>query len=180
MRTFRPPIYGLVAEFENEKDLLASARVAHEAGYVSLDAYSPMPVEGLADALGFHHTRLPWVIFAGGTLGALTGFFMQLYAAAIDYPLNIGGRPLNSWPAFVPITFELTILGAALFAVFGLLAMNGLPAPYHPLFNVPRFALASRELFFLCIKSKDPKFDRAATRRFLESLGPAAVTEVDW
>jgi hypothetical protein len=179
-RGARPPIYGMLAEFEDKERLLEAAHAASAAGYHALDAYTPLPVEGLADAIGFHHTRLPWVVFAGAAIGALGGFGMQLYASAVHYPLNIGGRPLNSWPAFIPITFELTVLGASLFAVFGLLALNGLPTPYHPLFNVDRFELASREALFLCIKSKDPKFDRADARAFLESLGPRAVWEVPW
>ncbi|MGH9441733.1 MAG: DUF3341 domain-containing protein [Thermoanaerobaculia bacterium] len=176
----RPPVYGLLAEFERPEDLLAAARRAREEGFRAVDAYTPMPVEGLADAIGFRHTRLPWVVFAGGALGALGGFFLQFYAAAVSYPLNVGGRPLNSWPAFIPITFELTILGASTFAFFGLLAMNGLPTPYHPLFNVDRFDRASRDRFFLCIKSKDPSFDRDRTREFLESLASDGVSEVDW
>jgi hypothetical protein len=176
----RPPFYGLVAEFESPEELLAAAHRTREEGFRAVDAYTPMPVPGLSEAIGFRHTRLPWVVFAGGAIGALTGFFLQLYAAAVDYPLNVGGRPLNSWPAFVPITFELTILGAATFAFFGLLALNGLPTPYHPLFNVDRFALASRERFFLCVKSKDPKFDLGLTREFLESLDPHGLSEVPW
>jgi hypothetical protein len=180
VRNGRPPLYGLLAEFEHEDDLLVAARRAQVEGYRALDAYTPFPVEGLHEAIGFHHTRLPYVVLAGGILGALTGFFLQLYATAVDYPQNVGGRPLNSWPAFIPITFELSILGASLFAVFGLLALNGLPTPYHPLFNVPRFELASRDRFFLCIKSKDPRFDRLETRRYLESLSPHAISEVEW
>ena len=179
-RAGRPPVYGVLAEFEDRERLLEAAQAASGAGFVALDAYTPLPVEGLADAIGFHHTRLPWVVFAGGALGALTGFGMQLYASAVHYPQNIGGRPLNSWPAFIPITFELTVLGASLFAVFGLLALNARPTPYHPLFNVDRFELASREALFLCVKSRDPKFDRSATRAFLESLAPKGVWEVPW
>jgi hypothetical protein len=173
-------MYGLLAEFEDRDALLTAARATSAAGYRAIDAYTPLPVEGLSEAIGFRHTRLPWVVLTGGVIGAFAGFGMQLYASAVHYPINVGGRPLNSWPAFIPITFELTILGASLFAVFGLLALNGLPTPYHPLFNVDRFELASREALFLCIKSKDPKFDRAATRSFLESLGPRAIFEVGW
>jgi hypothetical protein len=176
----RPPLYGLLAEFEDRETLLAAARTTREAGYRSIDAYTPLPVEGLSEAIGFRHTRLPWVVFAGAVLGALAGFGMQLYASAVYYPLNVGGRPYNSWPAFIPITFELTILGASLFAVFGLLALNGLPTPYHPLFNVDRFELASREALFLVVKSKDPRFDLRDTRRFLESLSPREIFEVGW
>ena len=180
MRTDRPSVYGLLAEFETPEELLEAAHRTCEAGFRSVDAYSPMPVEGLADAIGFRHTRLPWVVFAGGAIGALTGFFLQFYASGVHYPLNVGGRPFNSWPAFIPITFELTILGAASFAFFGLLAMNGLPTPYHPLFNVDRFERASRDRFFLCVKSKDPSFDLERTREFLESLSPFGVAEVEW
>ena len=176
----RPPLYGLLAEFPDRETLLAAARATSAAGYRSIDAYTPLPVEGLSEAIGFRHTRLPWVVFAGAVLGALGGFGMQLYASAVHYPVNIGGRPYNSWPAFIPITFELTILGAATFAVFGLLALNGLPTPYHPLFNVDRFELASREALFLCVKSKDPKFDLRDTRHFLESLSPREIFEVGW
>lgn len=178
--TPRPPIYGLLAEFADRDALLDAARRTSGAGYRAIDAYTPLPVEGLSDAIGFRHTRLPWVVLTGGAFGAITGFGLQLYAAGVSYPVNVGGRPFNSWPAFVPITFELTILGAAFFAFFGLLALNGLPTPYHPLFNVDRFELASREALFLCVKSKDPKFDLRETRNFLDSLSPLGVWEVGW
>jgi Protein of unknown function (DUF3341) len=174
----RPPIYGLMAEFESPEDLLVAAQRAHDEGYRRMDAYSPFPVEGLADAIGFHRSGLPLVVLIGGILGGLGGYLMQYYLSVIDYPLNVGGRPLHSAPAFIPVTFELTILVAALAAVLGLLALNGLPMPYHPAFNVPRFELASRNLFFLCIEATDPRFDRQSTRRFLESLRPLEVSEV--
>src|SRR5262249_18700497 len=152
------PIYGLLAEFDNPTDLLRAATAAHAAGYRKMDAYSPFPVEGLAEALGFHHTRLPLVGFLGGLAGCVGGFFIQYYAAVLSYPGNVGGRPLNSWPSFIPITFELTVLIAALSAVLGLLGLNRLPMPYHPVFHVPRFALATRDRFFLCIEAADPGF----------------------
>jgi len=167
-----------MAEFDNPNDLVAAASRARAEGYRQMDAYTPFPVEGLAEALGFHRTRVPLIVLIGGLVGCATGYLMQYYLTALDYPLNIGGRPLNSWPAFIPITFELTILVAALSAVLGMLALNGLPMPYHPVFNVPRFALASRNRFFLCIEASDPRFDLEATRHFLESLNPREVATV--
>ena len=173
------PLYGLMAEFGDSGELVAAARRAHAAGYRRMDAYSPLPIEGLAEAIGFRHTRLPLVVLVGGLAGCAGGFFMQYYLSVVAYPINVGGRPLNSWPSFIPITFELTVLVAALSAVLGMLALNGLPMPYHPVFNVPRFALATRDRFFLCIEARDPKFERAATRRFLEGLQPRGVFEVE-
>jgi Protein of unknown function (DUF3341) len=175
----RKAIYGLLAEFETPEQLLEAAHRTHNAGYKSIDAFTPMPVEGMAEAVGFEHTNLPAVVFTGGLLGGLFGFAMCYYANVISFPLNIGGKPYNSWPAFIPITFELTILGAALSAVFGMLAMNGLPTPYHPVFNVARFALASKDRFFLCVKARDKKFDLAKTKAFLESLHPHGVFEIE-
>jgi ActD protein len=175
----RKRIYGLVAEFESPDQLLNAAHRTREAGYRRIDAFSPMPVEGLAEAVGFHTTRLPLVVLLAGMFGAAAGFFLQWYANVLSFPLNIGGKPHNSWPAFIPITFELTILCAALAATFGMLAMNGLPTPYHPLFNVPRFVMATRGRFFLCIKARDKKFDMGATRQFLESLRPFGVYEAE-
>ncbi|MBI2930691.1 MAG: DUF3341 domain-containing protein [Planctomycetes bacterium] len=173
-----PPIYGLLAEFDTSASLLKAARQARAEGYRTMDAFSPMPVEGLSEALGFRHTRLPWIVLAGGLFGAAGGFFLQWYLSVIGYPLNVGGRPYNSWPAFIVVSFELAILAAAFAAVLSMLACNGLPQPYHPLFNVPRFESASRDRFFLCIEAADPSFDPDKTRRFLESLKPHEIFEV--
>ena len=175
----RHPLYGLLAEFANPDDLLEAARRAHEAGYTRLDAFTPFPVEGLADAIGFHKTSVPLIVLIGGLIGCAGGFFLQVYPNVLGYPLNIGGRPYYSWPSFIPITFELTILCAALSCVFGMLALNGLPTPYHPVFNVPRFALATRSRFFLCIKARDPKFDPKKTREFLAGLKAREVSDIE-
>jgi len=171
-------IYGLMAEFEDPNDLVAAAHRAYHECYRAMDAYSPLPIEELHDAIGFRHTRLPLIVLIGGIVGCVGGYLLQWWAAAVAYPINVAGKPLHSWPMFIPITFECTILGAALAAVFGMLALNGLPQPYHPVFNVPRFALASRNRFFLCIEARDPKFDLEDTRSFLETLGPREVTTV--
>jgi len=179
MATLKQPVYGVMAEFETPEQILQAALRTHAAGYRRIDAYSPMPVEGLAEAVGFEWTSLPMVVFTGGLLGGCTGFFMCWYANVISFPLNIGGKPYNSWPAWIPITYELTILGAALAAVFGMIIMNGLPQPYHPVFNVPRFALASTDRFFLVIKSRDKKFDLAQTKAFLQEMNPQGVFEVE-
>jgi len=178
IESLKSEFYGLLAEFETPEDLVAAAEAASKAGYQRMDAYSPFPIEELHHALGFHKTKLPLLVLTGGILGGLAGFGMQYFSAVIDYPYNIGGRPMNSWPAFIPITFELTILGAALAAVFGMLALNDLPKPYHPLFNVERFALASRDRFYLCIESRDALFDIKKTKQFLETLQPHDVYEV--
>lgn len=173
-----PRVYGLMAEFENPEELLAATRKAYEEGYRNMDAYTPLPIEGLPDALGFHRTRLPVVVLIGGLIGAIGGYALQYWISTTAYAINIGGRPLNSWPYFVIVAFELTILFAALSAVLGMLALNGLPMPYHPVFNIPRFALATRDRFFLCIEVIDPKFDRDRTRQFLEGLRPHVIAEV--
>ena len=172
-------MYGLIAEFDNPEALVGAAHRAFAEGFRKMDAYSPFPVEGLAEALGFHRTRVPLIVLTGGILGCLGGFFLQYWLAVMDYPINVGGRPLNSWPSFIPVTFELTILIAALSAFFGVLALNGLPMPYHPVFNVERFELASRNRFFLLIEAADPRFDSAGTRRFLENIGSHGVYEVE-
>lgn len=175
----RTLIYGLMAEFNTPEALVAASERAHREGYRRIDAYSPFPIEGLAEAIGFRKNLLPLIVLIGGVIGCAAGFYLQYWVHVIDYPLNIGGRPLNSWPLFIPVTFELTVLVAALAAVLGLLALNGLPMPYHPVFNVERFELASRNRFFLCVEASDPKFDAAATRRFLEGLSPHGVYEVE-
>ncbi len=176
----KPPIYGLMADFDEPDQLLAAAHRAYEEGYRKMDAYTPFPIEGLAEAIGFRRSMVAPIVLIGGVIGCLSGFFLQYYVAVIDYPLNIGGRPLNSWPSFIPITFELTVLFAALFAIFGMLALNRLPEPYHPVFNAPGFAMATRNRFFLCIESDDTKFDRVRTREFLQGLQAREVTEVEW
>ena len=173
------PIYGLMAEFDSPEALVAAARSAFAAGFRKMDGYSPFPVDGLAEALGFHRTWVPFIVLIGGIIGCLGGFFLQYWASVIDYPVNVGGRPLNSWPAFIPVTFELTILIGALSAFLGVLALNGLPMPYHPGFNVDRFELASRNRFFLCIESVDPNFHPDTTRKFLEGAGSQGVYEVE-
>jgi hypothetical protein len=172
------PVYGLMAEFDDPTSLVAATQRAHDAGYRRMDAYSPFPIEELHEALGAHHTRLPLLVLLGGLCGCVGGYALEYWSSVIAYPLNIGGKPLHSWPAFIPVTFETTILVAALTCVLGMLALNGLPQPYHPVFNVPRFALASRNRFFLCIESTDPKFDVEGTRHFLETLEPREVTTV--
>jgi hypothetical protein len=172
------PIYGMMAEFDSPTSLVEAARQTTQAGYRKIDAYSPFPVEELAEAIGFHSNRVPLVVLIGGILGGLSGYLMQYWISAISYPINVGGRPLHSWPAFIVVTFEMTILFAGISAVFGMLALNGLPMPYHPVFNVPRFAFASKDRFFLIIFSSDVKYDSAETRRFLESLTPRSISEV--
>ena len=177
-KTPKSPIYGLMAEFDDPNALVVAAERARQEGYRRMDAYSPFPIEELHEALEMPRSRLPLIVLIGGLVGCIGGFGLQYWVSAIENPWNIGGRPLFSWPAFVPIIFECTILVAALSCVLGMLALNGLPQPYHPVFNVPRFALASRNRFFLCIESKDPKFDVEGTRHFLETLNPREVTTV--
>src|SRR5262249_35147720 len=173
-------LYGVMAEFENPTALVEAARKAHSAGYRRMDAFSPFPIEELTEALDIKHTRLSLIVLIGGLVGCLGGYLLCDWVSATVYPLNIGGRPLHSWPAFIPVTFECTILLAALPAVFGMLALKGLPQPYHPVFNVDRFELASRNTFFLCIEARDPNFDRARTKTFLSELeGVKEVTEVE-
>lgn len=176
MKTTR--IYGIMAEFDSASDLVAAARKTHEAGYRKIDAYSPFPVEELAEAIGFHKNRVPLVTLIGAIIGGLSGYLMQYWIAAVDYPINVGGRPFHSWPSFIVVTFEMTILFGGIFAVLGMLALNGLPMPYHPVFNVPRFAMATKDRFFLIVFSTDPKYSPTGTRQFLESLRPRSLAEV--
>jgi hypothetical protein len=172
-------LYGLVAAFEDEDELLEAAARAHASGYRQMDAYSPFPVEGLTDALGRKPRAVPFLFLVGGLCGCLGGYFLQWYSMGVDYPLNAGGKPLNSWPMFIPITFELTVLSSALFGFFGIMILNRFPQPYHPVFNVAEFRdHASRDGFFLCIEASDPRFDPIQTRDFLVRLGPYKVEEV--
>lgn len=172
------PVYGLMAEFDSAQELIDAAHKTHAAGYQKIDAYSPFPVEGLAEAIGFHKNRVPLVVLIGGILGGLSGYMLQYWVAAITYPTNIGGRPYHSWPSFIIVTFEMTILFGGLSAVFGMLALNGLPMPYHPVFNVPEFKKASENKFFLVVFSSDPKYDSVATLNFLKGLSPSMIAEV--
>src|SRR5215472_8563529 len=174
----KPPIHSLMAEFKTAEEILQATRRASQEGYRDMDAYTPYPVEGLAAELGLPRTRVPFVVLAAGLVGAGSGFFMQWYAAAIDYPINVGGRPLNSWPAFIQVTFEVMVLVASIAALFGMLFLNGLPRPHHPVFNVPRFDRASQDRFFLCIEARDANYDADATRRFLEESHPVSIVEV--
>jgi len=171
--------YGVLAEFTDPEALLQAAHRAYAAGYRKMDAYTPMPIEGLAEAIGFRRHFVSLAVLIGGLCGCIGGFGLMYWITVIAYPLNEGGKPFNSWPAYIPPTFECTILLAALTAMFGMFAMNGLPMPYHPLFNVPAFERASQDRFFLCIEAEDPKFDREETKVFLEQLNPVGVTEVE-
>jgi Alternative complex III, ActD subunit len=175
-----PKIYGMMAEFEKPSELIAACEKARESGFRKMDAYSPFAVTGLSDALGFRRSKVALITLLGGLFGCFGGFYMQYWISAVNYPINSGGRPYNSWPSFIPVTFEMTILAAAISAVLGMLALNGLPRPHHPVFNVERFALASRDRFFLCIEACDPKFDPDTTRGFLEGLHAKHVTEVPY
>lgn len=167
-----------MAEFESVESLLSAANRAREAGYKRIDAYTPFPVEGLSEAIGAPASRVPLLCLIGGLIGCSGGFFLQWWPNVIGYPLDIGGKPFNSWPSFIPITFEMTVLCAGLFTVFGMLALNGLPMPYHPVFNAQNFELASRNRFFLCIMARDASFELQKTRDFLQSLNPHEVSEI--
>ncbi|HYL64046.1 MAG TPA: DUF3341 domain-containing protein [Candidatus Methylomirabilis sp.] len=179
MEHHRSHVYGVVGEFEKPQALIQAAEKARQAGYRRMDAYTPFPVEGLSEAMGLKRSLVPLVTLIGGLLGGLGGFGFQYWASVISFPENIGGRSLNSWPAFIPVTFEMTVLGASLFAVFGMLAMNRLPQPHHPLFNVDRFQKhASSDRFFLCLQANDPKFNVGEAARFLKEVQAQHVSEV--
>jgi len=177
----RPAKYGLLAEFRSPQALLDAVLRAKERGYRAMDAFTPYPVEAVSEEIENHRrSKVPLLVLLGGLAGAVAGFGLQYWTSAIDYPINVGGRPLNSWPAFVPVTFELTILFAAFAAVFGMFILNRLPEPYHPVFNVEGFERALQDRCFLLIESKDPEFELDETRSFLRELGPEEVHEVDW
>ena len=175
----RSHTYGVLGEFDTEHQLMHAARAAREAGYEKIEGYTPFPIEGLSEALGLERNAVPLVTLIGGLFGGLGGFFFQYWVNVYSYPMNIAGRPYNSWPAFIPVTFEMTVLGASLAAVFGMLALNKLPEPNHPLFNVERFVKhATTDKFFLCIEAKDKKFDVGAASKFLEGVQAKNVSEV--
>src|SRR5438876_4393760 len=178
-RRVTPSLYGVMAEFDNPTDLVAAAQRTYESGYRRINGYSPYPIEELSEAIGFTRTSLPLIVLLGGVLGGLGGFFMQYWMEVINYPLNVGGKPFNSWLAFIPITFECTVLCAAFAAVLGMLALNKLPQPYHPVFNAPNFALATRDRFFLVIEASDRKYNHDEVFGLLKSLEPLDVTDVD-
>jgi len=177
--TSREELYGLLAEFGSEEDLVAAAGRVREAGYTKTDAYTPYPSEEVIHALGVKRSKVPLIVLIGGIIGALTGYGLQYWVSAIEYPLNIGGRPYNSWVSFIVVTFELTILIASISGVLGMIALNRLPEPYHPVFNVPEFQRASRDGFFLLIEAADEKFDRAGTEELLQGLSSVGVREVE-
>ncbi len=172
-------IYGLLAEFDTPTQLVDAAQKTREAGFTKTDAFSPFPIHEMDKALGVKRSILPYLVFCGGIVGLLSGLGLQYFVHVWDYPINVGGRPYFSLPSFIPPTFELTILFSALTAVFGMLLLNGLPQPYHPVFNVPRFALATRDKFFLLIEAKDEKFNYDETRNFMQGLNAQEVFDVD-
>jgi hypothetical protein len=174
-----PALYGVMAEFDNPSVLVAAARRTYQEGYRRINGYSPYPIEELSEAIGFKGMTLPLIVLIGGIVGGLGGFFMQYWMEVINYPLNVGGKPYNSWPAFIPITFECTVLCAAFAAVLGMLMLNKLPQPYHPVFNAPNFALATRDRFFLVIEANDPKFIHREVLQFMGTLGARDVSDVE-
>ncbi len=172
-------IYGLLAEFDTPTQMVDAARKVRDAGFTKTDAFSPFPLHEIDEALGIKKSILPFLVLGGGVVGLLTGLGLTYFVHVLEYPIIVGGRPFFSLPSFIPPMYELTILFAAFTAVFGMILLNGLPQPYHPVFNVPRFALATREKFFLLIETKDPKFDYEGTKSFMESLNPQEVFDVE-
>ena len=172
-------IYGILAEFKDGSHLVEAVETIRHAGYTKLDAFSPFPMHELSHALGIKRTSLSFLVLMGGLFGLLCGFMLQYYVSVIVYPYNIGGRPLNSWPAFIPVTFEVGILFASLTAVLGMLALNGLPMPYHPIFNVHEFTSGRNDRFFVVIEEHDPKFHLTETKQFLKSLNPDFIFEIE-
>jgi hypothetical protein len=177
--TAAAPVYGLLAEFDTPAQLVAAAKRAHAEGYRQIDTFSPFPIEEAWEAIGHRDRRLSFIVLMGGIVGGLSGYGLEYWVHSIAYPVNIAGKPLNSWPQFIPVTFEMTILIAAISAVLGMIVLNGLPMPYHPVFNVPRFEHASRDKFFLLVESRDPKFDRQRTFEFLKALDPSEINAVE-
>lgn len=173
----KPPV-ALMAEFDSVDELIEAIKKVRGAGYKKIEAYTPYPIEDVWEELGHHRSWLPLIVLIGGIVGCLAGFFLQYWTTVINYPINVGGRPLNSWVSFIPVTFEMTILFACCAAILGLFALCKLPMPYHPVFNVERFALASRDRYFLAIGADDPRFDRTDTESFLLSLDAYEVSEV--
>jgi hypothetical protein len=167
-----------MAEFKDPDAVLHAAESVRAAGYTKIEAYTPFPIHHLDEAVGANDIWVPWVIFLSGLAGGAFGYWLQWWINTSAYPLNVGGRPFHSWPSFIPATFECTVLAASFGAFFGMLALNGLPRPYHPVFNAPRFELASQDRFFLCIEADDPKFNIETTWQLLKNLGADAVSEV--
>jgi hypothetical protein len=174
----RHPQYGLMAEFHTAEELIEAVHKVHEAGFKHVDAFTPYPIEEVSHALDLPRSKMPLIVLGGGITGGLAGYMLQYWSQVLEYPMNIGGRPFHAWPAFIVPTFEMTILFAALAAVLGMFALNGLPQPYHPVFNVPGFAMASRDRYFLVIETRDPKFHLEETRKFLLDLHPSEVSDV--
>ncbi|HLW64182.1 MAG TPA: DUF3341 domain-containing protein [Gemmataceae bacterium] len=173
-----PLIYGLLAEFTTAEEILRAARSVRLQGYRSVEAYTPYAVDGLAEELGMKHSQVQFVVLVAGLIGAGVGFFMMYWTMAVDYPFDVGGRPLNSWPVFLPIAFEVMVLVASFAALLSMLYLNGLPRFHRPIFYVPQFARATQDRFFLCIEATDPRFEREATGQFLAGLRPVEVVEV--
>ena len=176
--TYHPELHAVIGEFDGPEALIEAAHKTREAGYSKIEAYTPFPVHGLSEAVGFEESKIKWIIFWGGVFGACAGFALMTWVHLIAMPVNTGGKPLFSWPAFIPITFECMVLCASFGAVFGMLGLNGLPQPYHPIFEARRFNLASQDKFFLAIEARDPNFDSKEAVKFLQSVGAKEVEEV--